>query len=71
MSNSRSARRRLNQSTAVLLARFHAEVVVHGPGGYHGTVQHDRDCPGLKYQSMLKCRCKPEIRFRKLETENG
>jgi hypothetical protein len=62
MSNPRSARRRLNQSTTVLLGRFASEVAVSGPGGYQGVVQHDTTCPGPAYQSTLRCMCKPTTR---------
>jgi hypothetical protein len=68
MSNSRSARRRLNQSTVVLLGRFRAEVAQGGAGAYRASVQHDADCPGLARQSMLLCTCKPEISIVKLKS---
>jgi hypothetical protein len=66
MSNSRSARRKLNLPMRILLGRFHAEVEASGPGGHQGVVQHDADCPGLRYQSMLRCKCKPAIAITKL-----
>ena len=62
MSNTRRIRRNL----AVISGRFAADVREQGPGGYSGTVEHDDDCPGLKYQSMLHCTCKPKIVIKKL-----
>jgi hypothetical protein len=62
MSNARRFRRNLQ----VLTGRLRAEVQTYGPGSYHGTVRHDRDCPGLKHQSMRKCRCKPEVEIAKV-----
>jgi len=63
-----SNRRKIKRNLQVLYGRFAAEVAAHGPGGYEGTVQHDRGYPGLKRQSLLACKCKPEILISKLES---
>ena len=63
-----SNRRKIRNSFAVLYGRFAAEVAEEGVGGYYGEVRHDVHCPGLKHQSMLMCRCKPEISIHKLKT---
>jgi hypothetical protein len=62
MSNSRHFRRNMN----VLTGMLRAEVETSGPGSYHGTVRHDRGCPGLRYQSMRRCRCNPEVEISKV-----
>jgi hypothetical protein len=66
MGNSRSVRRKLNRSTAVLLGRFSAEVQEQGQGGYIAKVQHDEGCPGLTGKFLLKCTCAPEISITKV-----
>jgi hypothetical protein len=53
-------------TVSVLLGRFAAEVQAQGQGGFFANVRHDQDCPGLKHQSMLKCRCKPQINISKV-----
>lgn len=50
---------KVNRNLAVLLARGLAEAQ---PGKIHvATVSHAPGCPGMTYQSMLLCRCRPEV----------
>jgi hypothetical protein len=49
----------------VLVGRVVAEAK---PGTVsHVTVKHDDGCPGLEGQSMLLCRCAPEIEIEEQE----
>jgi hypothetical protein len=58
--------RKIKRNPQVLAGRFQAEVQEQGRGGYFANVRHDAGFPGLKHQSMLECRCKPEIVITKL-----
>jgi hypothetical protein len=62
-----SNKRKIKRNLQVLYGRFAAEVAQGGPGGYIGRVEHDNDCPTLRTQSMLDCRCAPEIQITKLK----